>query len=54
MEKIGQCEEKLKSNIISEEFNNRESRYYDVSVKIDHHQDLEKMLSSVISSPINV
>ena len=28
----------------SEEFNMKESRRYNVSVSINHHQDLEKML----------
>ena len=37
--------EKFKNKVIqSEEFNIKESRRYNVSVSINHHQDLEKML----------
>ena len=39
---------------LSEEFNLKESRRYNVSVLIDHNQDLEKILSSVVRSTINV
>ena len=53
MEKnLTKCEEKLKNKVIqSEEFNMKESRRYNVSVLTNHHQDLEKMLSSVIKHP---
>ena len=46
---------KLKNQVIqSGEFNMKESQCYNVSVLINHHQDLEKMLSSVIRSPMDV
>ena len=38
--------------IQSEEFNIKESQCYNVSVSINHHEDLEKMLWSVIRSPM--
>ena len=49
------CGEKLKNKVIqSEEFNMEESRRYNVSVLINHHHDLKKMLSSVVGSPMDV
>ena len=42
-------EQELKKKVIqSEEFKMIESRRYNVSVSIKHHQDLKKMLSSEI------
>ena len=38
----------------SEELNMKESWRFNVSVSLNHHQDLEMMLSSVVRSPINV
>ena len=49
--------EKLKNKVIqSEEFNmkNKVDAIFDVFVLINHHQDLEKMLSSVVRSPMDV
>ena len=41
---VCECGEKLKNKLIqSEEFDMKESWRYNVSVLIDHHQDLEKM-----------
>ena len=40
--------------IQSEEFNVKESRRYNMSILINHYQDLEKMLSSVVSLQKNV
>ena len=46
---INACEEKLKNKVIqSEEFNMKGSRCYNILVSINDHQDLEKMLSSVV------
>ena len=38
----------------SEEFNMKESQRYNVSVLMNHHQDFEKMLSSVVRSSIDL
>ena len=47
--------EKIENKVIqSEEFDMEESRCYNVSVSINHHQDLEKMLSSVVRLPMDV
>ena len=47
-----ECGGKLKTKVIpSEEFNMKESRRYHVSVLINHHLDLEKMLSRVVWYP---
>ena len=44
----------LKKEVIqSEEFNKKKSSRYNVSVSIDHHQDSEKMLWTVVKSPID-
>ena len=44
----------LKSKLIqSEEFNMKESQCYNISVSINHHQDLEKMLWSIVRSPMD-
>ena len=46
---------KLQNKVIqSEEFNMKKSRRYNVSVLINNQQDLEKMLSSVVRSPMDV
>ena len=37
-----------KKAIQSEEFNVKESRRYNVSVLMNHHQDLEKMILSIL------
>ena len=48
-------EKKMKNKVIqSEEFNVKESRHYNVSVLINHLQNLEKMISSVVRSPMGV
>ena len=48
MEKNLQYGEKLKNKVIqSEEFNVKERQCYDVSVLINHHQDLEKKSSNI-------
>ena len=45
----------MEKNLIQrEEFNMKESRPYNVSVLINHHQDLEKILSSVVRSTMDV
>ena len=47
--------EELKNKVIQrEEFNMKKSRRYNVSVLINHHRDLEKMLSSIFRSPIDI
>ena len=38
-----------KQVIQGEEFDMNESQHYNVSVSINHHQDIEKMLWSVIN-----
>ena len=43
-----------KKLIQSEEFNMKESQRYNVSVLKNHYQDLGKMLSNVVRSPIDV
>ena len=46
--------EKVKNKeILREKFNMNESRRFNVSVSINHHQGLEKMLSSVVRSPMH-
>ena len=46
--------EKLKNKVIkSEEFNVKERQHYNISVLLNHHQDLEKMILSVIGSTID-
>ena len=48
-------EKNLTNKVIqSEEFNVKENRCYNVLVLINHHQDLEKMLTSVVWSSVNV
>ena len=55
MEKIWQYVEKLEKQVSQkEEFNLKESWRSNVSVLINHHQDLEKMLSHVVRSSVNV
>ena len=45
----------LKNKVIqSEEFNMKESQHYNVLVLINYQKDLEKMLSSVVRSMIDV
>ena len=45
----------MKNNVIqSEESNMKENRRYNVSVLINHHQDLEKILSNIIRSSMDV
>ena len=44
-------EKNWKTVIQSEEFNMKESWCYNISGLINHHQDLERMLSSVVRSP---
>ena len=47
--------EKMKNKVIqTEEFDMKENQRYNVSVLINHHQNLEKMLSNVIISPMDV
>ena len=47
--------EKLENKVTeSEQFNMKESRRYNVSVLINHHQDLENMTLSVVISTMNV
>ena len=39
----------MKNKVIqSKQFNVKESWHYNVSILMNHHQDLEKMLSSVV------
>ena len=38
----------------TKEFNVKESRGYNVLVLTNHHQDSEKMISSVVRSPMDV
>ena len=45
---------KVEKQIQSEEFNVKESPHYNILVLINHHQDLKKMVSSVVRSPMNV
>ena len=46
--------EKMKNKVIQrEEFNVKESQRYNVSVLLNHHQDLEIMISSDFRSPID-
>ena len=45
----------MKNEVIqSEEFNMKKSRRCNISILINHHQDLEKMLTSVIRSSMEV
>ena len=44
----------LKNKVIqSEEFNKKESRRCNISVSKNHHQDSEKMLWSIVRSPMD-
>ena len=45
---------RLKNKVIQrEEFNVKESQCYNVSVLMNHHQDLERMISSDVRSPMD-
>ena len=45
----------MKNKVIQrEKFNMKQSRHYHVSILMNHHQDLEKMLLSVVRSPMDV
>ena len=44
----------LKNKVIqSKEFNMKKNRRYNVSVSINHHQDLQKVLRSIVRSPMD-
>ena len=45
---------KIEKLIQSEEFIVKESQRYNLSVLINHHQDLEKMTSSVVRSMMDI
>ena len=48
---LGKIENKI---IEREEFNVKENQRYNVSVLINHHQDLDRMISSDVRSPIDL
>ena len=55
MEKNPTIWRKIENKVIqSEESNMKESRYFNVSVLLNDHQVLEKMLSSVVRSLMDV
>ena len=45
---------KIENKLIHrKEFNIKQSQCYNVSVLMDHHQDLERMISSDVRSPMD-
>ena len=54
MEKNPTICRKIDRVVQSDEFIKQDSRYYNVSVLIYHHQDFKKLISSVVGITIDV